>query len=90
MAATLEKRWNESLIFLGKLQTQYNQYALDNKHNSLLARKNELLELAKDFPRLWHSKSTTHKDRKRILRLLIKDIALKISDDRKTAQLYIR
>jgi hypothetical protein len=39
-------------------------------------RKNDILSLAHDLPSLWGSPSTQDKDRKRILRLLIKDITV--------------
>jgi hypothetical protein len=90
VAATLEKRWNESLTALDELQKQYDGYTSSNPLSRLSNRKNELLKLAEDFPRLWHAESTKAKDRKRIMRVLIKDITVKISDDRKNAILYIR
>jgi DNA invertase Pin-like site-specific DNA recombinase len=90
VAATLEKRWNESLFALDELRKQYHEYTTSNHLDNLSARKDELLKLAEDFPRLWHAKSTNAKDRKRIIRLLIKDITVKISDDRQNAILYIR
>lgn len=90
VAATLEKRWNESLTALDELQKQYEEHIGTNQFSNLSARKDELLKLAKDFPRLWHAESTCAKDRKRIVRLLIKDITVKVSEDRKTAILYIR
>ncbi|MBX3710241.1 MAG: hypothetical protein KF702_10950 [Gammaproteobacteria bacterium] len=90
VAATLEKRWNESLTALDELQKQYESHTASNHLINLSSRKNELLKLAEDFPRLWHAESTSAKDRKRIVRLLIKDITVKISDNRKNAVLYIR
>ncbi len=90
VAATLEKRWNESLTVLDELQKQYDVHSTSNHLINLSSRKNELLKLAADFPRLWHAESTNAKDRKRIVRLLIKDITVKISDNRKSAVLYIR
>jgi DNA invertase Pin-like site-specific DNA recombinase len=90
VAATLEKRWNESLTALYELQKQYEEDL--NKHQiiEISSRKEELLKLAQDFPKLWHAQSTKPKDRKRIIRLLIKDIAVKVTEDRKNAVLYIR
>lgn len=90
VAATLEKRWNESLNALNVLQKQYNEHVADNHLANLSSRRNELLTLAQNFPRLWHAESTSAKDRKRIVRLLIKDITVKITDNRKQAILYIQ
>ena len=90
VAATLEKRWNESLTALNELQKQYDDHVSGNQLANLSSKKDELLQLAQDFPRLWHATSTSAKDKKRIVRLLIKDITVKIADDRKKAILYIR
>jgi hypothetical protein len=90
VASTLEKRWNESLIALNELQKQYDEHVSSNQLANLSSKKDELLQLAQDFPRLWHATSTSAKDRKRIVRLFIKDITVKVADDRKQAILYIR
>ena len=46
--------------------------------------------LAEDFPRLWNAPTTKAKDKKRILRLLIKDITVERFGERKTAVLHVR
>ena len=90
VAATLEKRWNESLTSLDELKKQCDAQNNSNHLGELLSKKDELFKLTQDFPKLWNAKSTSAKDRKRIVRLLIKDITIKRSDDRKNAILYIR
>ncbi|MGF1613176.1 MAG: helix-turn-helix domain-containing protein, partial [Gammaproteobacteria bacterium] len=45
---------------------------------------------AKDFPRLWHASTTTAKDRKRMLRLLIEDITVEKRHGEKQAVLHVR
>lgn len=90
VAATLEKRWNDALSTLDELRKQHSEHVNNNPLLDISARKEELFKLASDFPKLWHAESTTHKDRKRIVRLLIKDISIKISQNRETAILYIR
>lgn len=90
VAATLEVRWNEALV---KLDTLHQQYADDQKkHADTLnaEQKASLLALAKDFPRLWQAPSTQPKDRKRILRLLIKDITVERAQAQRNAILHIR
>jgi DNA invertase Pin-like site-specific DNA recombinase len=90
VAATLEKRWNEALTSLHELQKQQEAYIANNQLAHLSSKKDELLQLVQDFPKLWRASSTSAKDRKRIVRLLIQDITVKITDDRKQALLYIR
>jgi hypothetical protein len=52
--------------------------------------KEKVLALAKDFPRLWHAPTTNPKDKKRMLRLLIKDITVERPADSRQAILHIR
>ena len=49
-----------------------------------------VLALAKDLPRLWNAKTTLAKDRKRILRLLIKDITVEKIHAKRKAILHVR
>ncbi|MBF0299406.1 MAG: recombinase family protein [Oligoflexia bacterium] len=76
VAATLETRWNDSLEKLEEITKQYGEYKSKNKLDFSIDQKQKLFSLAKDLPRLWNSQSTNPKDRKRILRLLIKDITV--------------
>jgi DNA invertase Pin-like site-specific DNA recombinase len=76
VASTLEHRWNEALETLEQLKQQYGEF-LDTEALSLTPRqRQQALALAEDLPRLWHAPSTQAKDRKRILRLLVKDITV--------------
>jgi hypothetical protein len=52
--------------------------------------KRQILQLAKDFPRLWAAATTTPRDRKRILRLLVRDITVVKGQEPKTVRLHIR
>ena len=75
VAATLEKRWNDKLITLEQIEQQYSD---KQKENIIITaeQRDRILALAKDLPRLWKASTTQAKDRKRILRLLVKDITL--------------
>src|SRR6267378_2888647 len=50
----------------------------------------KLLSLARDVPRLWHAPSTQAKDRKRMLRLLIKDITVNKLVEQRQLSVHIR
>jgi hypothetical protein len=43
-----------------------------------------------DMPRLWHAHTTSAKDRKRLLRILIADVTLLPEPDREHARIGIR
>src|SRR5260221_6746826 len=53
-------------------------------------KEGKLLELAHDFPRLWTASTTASRDRKRMLRLLIRDITVAKGPEPKLLQLNIR
>jgi len=52
--------------------------------------KRQILQLAGDFPRLWTAASTAPRDRKRILRLLVRDITVTKGPEPKVVRLHIR
>ena len=76
VAATLERRWNEALQQLSALEQQFEQARRQQARAATTEQKDQVLALAQDFPRLWHAPTTAAKDRKRMLRLLIKDITV--------------
>jgi hypothetical protein len=92
VAATLEKRWNEYLVALDELKNQHEVHSNNNHLGELLGKKDDLMKLTQDFPKIWNADSTSIKDKKKIVRLLVKDIAIKRCDDlrKENAILYIR
>jgi len=73
VARTLETRWETKLAALADAQ-----HVLEAARDTAppLPSRAELEQLAADLPALWHSATTSNKDRKRLLRTLIADIAL--------------
>lgn len=76
VASTLEQRWNEALERIEQIKQQYAQFCEKEALSLTPEQKQQALALAKDLPRLWRAPSTQARDRKRILRLLIKDITV--------------
>jgi DNA invertase Pin-like site-specific DNA recombinase len=74
VASTLERRWNDALLELADLRKQAAQFQRQEARVATPEQKAKVLALARDLPRLWHAPTTQAKDRKRMLRLLIKDI----------------
>ena len=90
VASTLERRWNEALINLEGTRRQFDEHRQQEGLSEIKTRKAEILALGKDLPRLWCAQTTKPKDRKRILRLLIKDVTIKKPDGEKKVRLQIR
>lgn len=88
VARTLEKDWNEKLQQLEEAQKDYDQRR--QKNHCLLdeAKKAEVRKMAIDFPGIWSHEVTSHRDKKRMTRLLIEDVTLKRQDHE--VEIYIR
>ena len=90
VAGTLERRWNVALVHLEELKKQAAEFQRREARIVTAEQKAKVLALARDFPRLWHAPSTHDKDRKRMLRLLIKDITVERLADPKQLSVHIR
>jgi hypothetical protein len=90
VASTLERRWNEALLSLEELKRQYAEFEQQKARVATPEQKAKVLALAEELPRLWHAPTTQARDRKRILRLLIKDIIVEKRSEPKQAILHIR
>jgi DNA invertase Pin-like site-specific DNA recombinase len=76
VAGTLERRWNDALLQLEDLKRQAAEFQRQEARVTTDEQRAKVLALATDLPRLWHAPTTPAKDRKRMLRLLIKDITV--------------
>ncbi|MDP3000778.1 MAG: hypothetical protein Q8N47_25065 [Bryobacterales bacterium] len=69
-------RWNDAPLELDDLKKQAEEFQRQEARVATPERKAKAPALARDLPRLWNAPSTQAKDRKRMLRLLIKDITV--------------
>jgi DNA invertase Pin-like site-specific DNA recombinase len=90
VASTLERRWNDALLQVQDLKKQATEFQQEKARVMTPEQKEKVLALARDLPRLWHAPSTKAKDRKRMLRLLIKDITVEKSSVPKELLVHIR
>lgn len=90
VASTLERRWNEALLQVQDLKKQAAEFQQQQARVATPEQKEKVLALARNLPRLWHAPSTQAKDRKRMLRLLIKDITVEKSAAPKQLLVHIR
>ena len=86
----MEQRWNEALQAKATAQEELNRQRQEQGLALTDEQKGQLLALAKDLPRLWKSPSTSTQDRKRMLRLFIKDITVEQVRPERKALLHIR
>ena len=88
VAATLEQRWNDALIELEDVKDHIDRLRQQSRQLTSQQR-DEVLELARNLPQLWHNTTTAWKDKKRIVQLLIGDITVKKPEPR-VALLQVR
>ena len=90
VASTLERRWNDTLLQLEDLKKQAAEFQRKEARIVTPEQRAKVLALAQDFPRVWQAPSTAAKDRKRMLRLLIKDITVEKSAPSRQLIAHIR
>jgi hypothetical protein len=76
VARTLEHRWNEKLQQVEALERAYAEARRTQRLEVSPQERQPILRLAADLPAVWQAPTTTQADRKELLRLLIKQIAL--------------
>ncbi len=76
VAEALEAEWNEKLRALSEAQEDYERRRRDVNATLAPDHRDSIVALATDFPAVWHASSTTHRDRKRMVRLIIQDVTL--------------
>jgi len=76
VARTLERDWNEKLAALATLERE--QAALPPLTARLVSpeERERIVALAQDVPAVWAAATTSHTERKQLLRCLIKDVTL--------------
>lgn len=80
VARTLEKRWNDRLVEIERLEREYDEFKHKGRFELSDLDRQRILRLATDLPRLWRAPTTEDRDRKLLLRMLIKDISVRSID----------
>jgi DNA-binding transcriptional MerR regulator len=90
VAATLERRWNEALQRVAEVRQQVNEFQERTTRTFTCEQRQQIQALARNFPHLWNAPSTSAKDRKRLLRLLVEDITVERVSEPRQALLHVR
>ena len=73
---TLEAAWNEKLQELEQLQKDYIVHCSKKPWQPSDAEHEEIIKLAENIPTIWNAPSSSYKERKRIIRILIEDVTV--------------
>lgn len=76
VARTLEQRWNERLGDVEAANKEYQAFQRHQAQTLPAVTREQVLAVAEDLPRLWGAPTTSFKDKKRLLRLLLSDVTV--------------
>lgn len=78
MAAELERRWNEALQAQASVEAELERLKQTQPGPVSEAAQEELVRLGEDLPRVWNHPAASPELKKRILRVLLKEIVVKV------------
>lgn len=90
VASSLEQRWNTALVNLETVKAEATTFQNQKARVVSPEQKTKIMALARDLPRVWRSATTQSKDRKRMLRLLIRDITVERLAEAREVVLHVR
>jgi DNA invertase Pin-like site-specific DNA recombinase len=76
VADALEADWNGALRALQQAQNDFDRQRQADRVGVDPEARARILALATDFPKLWQAPTTSDRDRKRLVRLLLEDVTL--------------
>jgi len=76
VADSLEADWNARLRGLAQAQEEYQRQRATDRLAVDDGERQRIIDLATDFPAVWRNPNTPHRERKRMLALLVEDVTL--------------
>ena len=76
VADTLEADWNDKLRHLQEAKQDYDKHRRLESDRLKKEQQQEVIKLAKDFPKMWKNPKTPAREKKRMIRLLIEDVTM--------------
>lgn len=90
VAVTLETEWDDKLKLLAITEEEFERRRAEDRKSLDAEQKSKILSLVSDFSRLWNDSGTPARERKRMVRLLIEDVALHRRDREVTARVRFK
>jgi DNA invertase Pin-like site-specific DNA recombinase len=76
VARTLEREWNDALTDLEHLEREYHDVRRRERIELGADDRARIVALATDLPAVWHATTTTHAERKNLLRMVVRDVTV--------------
>jgi len=88
VARSLERQWEAALRGVEHLEQEYQTWCRQQAVPVTVADREVVLALGQDLPALWHAATTTPADRKRLLRLVVREVLL--DQHRRRGQVWVQ
>ena len=88
VAGELERRWNERLVTVQRLETQLAAMVDDTAGRLSTAERDALMRLGTDLPSAWNDPSSSVEIKKRIIRTVVREIVVRAEDNRLHAMIH--
>lgn len=76
VARSLERQWEEKLRAVEAIEHEYQDWCTQHRLSVTSEDQGEILALGEDLPKVWLASTTTNADRKRLLRLIVRDVVV--------------
>lgn len=80
VAGELERRWNERLMVVAQHEAELQRIAEQREPDMTAQQRQALIDIGADLPRAWDHPNAGNESRKRILRAVIKEIVVRVTD----------
>src|SRR5271166_6834404 len=90
VAGELERRWNDRLVTSQRLEAQLAAMVDDTSGQLSAAERARLMHLGRDLSAVWNDPASSIEIKKRITRTLIREIVVRIEDDRLHGMIHWR
>jgi excisionase family DNA binding protein len=80
VAGELERRWNERLTVVTQLEAELERLDTQREPDMTSQQRQDLLDLGADLQRAWEHPNAGNESRKRILRAVIKEIVVRVTE----------
>ena len=80
VAGELERRWNERLGAVEQLEAELRKLDVQRDPGITPQQRQELLSIGADLPRAWEHPNASNESRKRILRAVLKEIVVRMTE----------
>jgi DNA invertase Pin-like site-specific DNA recombinase len=88
VAGELERRWNERLVTVQRLEAQLTALVDDKSGQLSAAERERLMNLGRDLSAAWDDQAASIEIKKRIIRTVIREIVVRVEDDRLHAMIH--